>query len=642
MAIDFNDVGERPLFEDAEARKARVKDALQRDIRRVVKELFPRAVMSKQDARVGDLSGQSGQSLSIALGPIDKAGQWIDHATDERGDVFTLLGRALGMSDFKSILAEAEAMIGGHTTVATRIHEAAQAALPDRPKAVKVNEIDYIYTTPGGEPLARVRRLEYSDGAKSFVQSRMSGGAWVSGSPDVRPPYNLPGIVNVPSIVFVEGEKCADALIEKGYPATCVIGGSNTDFDKLDLSYLAEKQVTIWPDNDDSGIAFAGRMKGALLAIGCDVRIVEIPRGKPAKWDAADAIEAGEDVGLYLDASVSAQRKLPILSLEDLGNMPPVEWLIDGLLVEGGMSTLYAPSETFKSFIALDMGLSVACGQNWRGRESKAGPVVYLIGEGVAGWPARVFTWLEHRADGVRPEFWTIPTSIGMTDAEDVAALITQIKEVCDAPAMVVVDTLARNFGGGDENSTKDMNAFVSAVDHIREATGAHVMLVHHTGKDVERGGRGSSVLRAALDTEMQCRRDDMEGYTVELAITKQKDIEKASSIWFEMRKCEASHPVSGEKISSLVPVLTEAPERPQQEPQEPIRRTTETERFLVWVAMNEPVTLEMVMEKSTLERGSARKKMSRLINSGQIHTLPSDGPGYYRFGPNPSEEGQE
>jgi hypothetical protein len=92
--------------------------------------------------------------------------------------------------------------------------------------------------------------------------------------------------------------------------------------------------------------------------------------------------------------------------------------------------------------------------------------------------------------------------------------------------SLIVIDTLARTFGGGDENSTRDMNTFVAAVDQIREATGACILVVHHSGKDDSKGARGSTVLFGACDTEFEVKKVGIEN--IILRTTKQKDAEEA------------------------------------------------------------------------------------------------------------------
>jgi len=88
-------------------------------------------------------------------------------------------------------------------------------------------------------------------------------------------------------------------------------------------------------------------------------------------------------------------------------------------------------------------------------------------------------------------------------------------------PVLFVFDTLARCIAGADENSARDMGLVVANLDRIRRATSACVLAVHHTGKDMTAGARGSSALRAALDTELELTAID-ERVTVK--VTKQKD----------------------------------------------------------------------------------------------------------------------
>ena len=87
---------------------------------------------------------------------------------------------------------------------------------------------------------------------------------------------------------------------------------------------------------------------------------------------------------------------------------------------------------------------------------------------------------------------------------------ITEISKKSQVtPRLIVLDTLARNFGGGNENDTKDMNQFVTNVDAVRQAWGCTVLVVHHTGHNSTDRGRGSSALKAALDSEYQLTRQE-------------------------------------------------------------------------------------------------------------------------------------
>ena len=75
--------------------------------------------------------------------------------------------------------------------------------------------------------------------------------------PDVRPLYNIPNISASEKVIWVEGEKCADALNEMGFTATCTMGGagmlSRKSASQFDFSPLHGKELIIWPDNDNAG-----------------------------------------------------------------------------------------------------------------------------------------------------------------------------------------------------------------------------------------------------------------------------------------------------------------------------------------------------------------------------------------------------
>ena len=622
--MDFNTAGPQ-IIEDAGEKKERVAKQLAMRIRDLVKTLYPNADIRHDEARIGSIHGEGGESMAIALRG-DKAGQWYDHATGDKGDVFALWAASSGLSveqDFPTILSECAEWAGmGRLPETVQAAQSTRAKAPTAQKTQRRKTDEYIYYSAARAPIGKVTRyLVYTedgkpvlgeDGKPKKTFSLYSNATRKAQAPDPRPILHMPEISkSAGPVVFVEGEKCACALLSAGILASTAMGGANAPIDKTDWSALAGREVILWPDNDPAGHDYMMLVHATLSQLGCTVRMVTVPEGKPKKWDAADAIEEGFDVhALLRDGQTPQGKRLPILSISDLANMTPPDWLIDSLLIEGGTSSLYSPSESFKSFIALDLALSIATGADWRGKPTKAGPVVYVIGEGVGGWPARVFTWLQNRSDGREALFWTIPTGLALTEPQDVQALIQAIQGVCDKPAMVVLDTLARNFGGGDENSTQDMNRFVSAVDHVREATGAHVLIVHHSGKDTERGARGSSVLRAALDTEMQCNRPNMEAPFVEFKVTKQKDIEKADPMHFEMVKCEGKNPATGETITSLVPVLRDVSDKVD---------TLEAE--LVASLQNEPKTVAELKEEFSLSASYLRTVLYKMKKNEQIYS---------------------
>lgn len=208
-------------------------------------------------------------------------------------------------------------------------------------------------------------------------------------------------------------------------------------------------------------------------------------------------------------------------------DLPPPEWLIDGYLAKNSLALLYGPSGCGKTFLALDWALHVATGSYWHGNRVDAGPVLYVAAEGVAGIGRRVKAWMEHNGiydlDKYCPIHW-LPEAVNIAEPASVWGLIEVVEEL--QPSLIVIDTLARSIVGADENSAKDMGEVIKHLDQLRRASGATVLVVHHSGKDASAGARGSSALRAAMDTELEVTAVDTQ---LTVKVTKQKDAAEAA-----------------------------------------------------------------------------------------------------------------
>lgn len=197
----------------------------------------------------------------------------------------------------------------------------------------------------------------------------------------------------------------------------------------------------------------------------------------------------------------------PIREIEPLLSR---RYLVKGWIDCATVSVVYGESNVGKTFFALDLALHVAAGRIWRGHRVQGGPVVYVAAEGGFGIHNRIVA--ARTADSsllTEAEFHLLPIAIDLFEAIDSGALHEALNKLGVRPDMIVFDTLARSMGGGDENSAQDMGKVIASIDRIRRATAAHVMVVHHSGKDTSRGARGSSALRAAVDTEVELTRKD-------------------------------------------------------------------------------------------------------------------------------------
>lgn len=213
----------------------------------------------------------------------------------------------------------------------------------------------------------------------------------------------------------------------------------------------------------------------------------------------------------------------PLLSVADLANLKPPEFLIDGILPAGGFSVLFGPSGVGKSFLALDWALCVASGLAWYGNQSKPGWVLYIAAEGRSGLGIRVQAWQHGRRQAEVERIRFLPEAVNFLDAAHLAKARRTLTELPEPPVLVVVDTMARSMIGGDENAARDVGMFIDAADELCKASGAARLIVHHTGKNGE-DERGSSALRGAADLMAALKPDDA---GIRLECVKAKDSEE-------------------------------------------------------------------------------------------------------------------
>lgn len=223
-----------------------------------------------------------------------------------------------------------------------------------------------------------------------------------------------------------------------------------------------------------------------------------------------------------------ADGALPLVFAEDVSiDQVGLTQIVEDTLTAGGLSVMYGESNSGKSFMACDMDCSIASGSSWLGKRTVQGAVLYVAGEGSESIKMRVLAWKQHH--GVNPMLAVVPVAVNLLNpAADVTKVIEAAATVSAHYGMpvtkITIDTLARAFGGGNENASEDMGAVIANADRIRAATKAHVMAVHHAGKDASKGSRGHSSLKAATDTEIEVTAEESTKLHT-ARITKQRDL---------------------------------------------------------------------------------------------------------------------
>jgi len=236
------------------------------------------------------------------------------------------------------------------------------------------------------------------------------------------------------------------------------------------------------------------------------------------------------------------------------------DWLLRGVLERDTFALIFGDPGCGKSFLAIDWACRIATGTAWRGHEVKAAPVVYVAGEGRQGFGRRIRAWGEHNGVGLADAPLYAAPAVAIADMNELIRLVSAVQSLPAPPALIVLDTLARCFGGGDENSTQDMSKFVSACDALRRHYGCTILVVHHTGHADKNRARGAIALKAALDAEYRLVKDDK----LLLTATKMKDAEMPAPIAMELVTVELpglfddyNAPITSAAVNVLAPDIS-------------------------------------------------------------------------------------
>ena len=229
-------------------------------------------------------------------------------------------------------------------------------------------------------------------------------------------------------------------------------------------------------------------------------------------------------------------------------------YLLKGWFDRGAASVIYGESNVGKTFFAVDICGHIAAGLDWHGHtvtpNDDCEAVIYVAAEGGHGIRNRFQAMKLQRPELDTPQLFLLPTALDFFGHADAAALIEMCRRHGITPRLIVLDTLARTMGAGDENATKDMGAYVANVDALRDVLSAHVMIIHHSGKDTTKGARGSVALRAAVDTEIELTRD---WGVVTAAQRKQRDMPLGDAFAYTLEKVQLGHDEDGEAVTSAV-----------------------------------------------------------------------------------------
>lgn len=502
--LDFNTAKRQDELSRGEISAEDIRDRLRDNAQSFVEWLYSgRALIRRGEARIGNVLGEPGASLSIQLSGPD-AGLWRDHATHEGGDLIDLYRAWAGYSGtgtFSQSLKEiAKEFFGDpidiprapwQPTPSERIaKEKAKLGTKPRQDMVELGApvATYKYYDTRGNVIASVVRFE-PDGTRDsktfrpFCYRTVDGVTkWVAGTPDLRPLYRLPDLALSPSVVLCEGEGKADALMSVGITATSAMQGANAPIDKTDWSPLAGKTVIVWPDNDQPGLAYARAVSEHLASLGCTVLGIAPPVNARPKWDAADCVaEGGDAAGLVASAVPYNSPTAPSGALIQpsrafVAGFRPPEYLINGVIQQSYLYSLTARTGHGKTAVGMYMAQCIARGLKFHGHDAKQGSVLFLAGENPDDVRARYIALADyHRFNPDSPPIYFIDGVI------DIAACLPRIRseaETIPNLSLVIVDTAAAYFRGDDGNSNVQQGEFARLLRQLTFLPGKPAVVV--------------------------------------------------------------------------------------------------------------------------------------------------------------------
>lgn len=277
----------------------------------------------------------------------------------------------------------------------------------------------------------------------------------------------------------------------------------------------------------------------------------------------AELLDGAEPQGVRTPSDYAGRYKVE--SAASFSRRPSPPWLIKDLVPQADLVVLFGASGAGKSFVALDMGAAIARGVEWRGKRVRKGRVVIIAAEGGGGFAKRLQAYCQkHGIDADDLDIGIINATPSLMDRDDMSELVAAIVAAGGAD-LCIMDTFAQMTAGADENSAGEMGRALAHAKALKVATGATVMIVHHTGKDSTRGARGSTAIRGAADAEIEVAKLDT-GRVIRT--TKQKDADDGGEWGFALETMVVGFDADGDEVTSCVAVEADVPVAVQTTPQ--------------------------------------------------------------------------
>ena len=338
--------------------------------------------------------------------------------------------------------------------------------------------------------------------------------------------------------------------------------------------------------------------------------VVKDPEDASAKFDADDyRRKYGLDA---LGDFISSNKDNYFLSLSQFRKkFRHTGYVVKHIINKSSINCIFGPSNTGKTFVMLDLALSVATRKElWHGARIHGGPVVYFCAEGQTAFPKRVEAWCQENGieeKALEGAFWLHGVPENLSDEEAMRKVISEIEALPEPPSLVCLDTFIR-FLNGDEKNSEDVIKLLNSLEKLTEK-GISVVYTNHPGKNPETQGSqtGSYRNRTNIDTELCLEKSDAE--VVRLYHTKPRD-GLFYELFLRLPIVEMGIDEDGEAITQRV-VRTETPLRPLGEAKQeasPSEKQVEDANLLLKILKKHEPKIESLEGEVEISREEAKE----------------------------------
>lgn len=215
-----------------------------------------------------------------------------------------------------------------------------------------------------------------------------------------------------------------------------------------------------------------------------------------------------------------------LFTVADFLKRPRKQWLVDSVLGERDFALVYGESGHGKTHVLLDFAFACATGAVFADKFVVSRPltVVYAAGEGVGGLTDRLRAVRQHygaAADKAQVFILTdVPQLFQLETVNGALAFVTEWQRMAEAGAVpaavdvLIIDTLHTASAGANENSAQDASITQRSMKLLRDRLGCALVLSHHANK-AGTGERGTTALRATMDTVLRTQKAGADKFTM-------------------------------------------------------------------------------------------------------------------------------